>query len=248
MIIFYIIIVLFLLYIVIKKHKRKHANQSGKTFNVFEHLSNKRQLIETVTSLERGTWSERELILKLLKNDFPAGAIFHDLYILKPNGQTSQIDLVLATKVGLIVFEVKDYSGWIFGKGNQQTWTQVLSYGQEKNKFYNPILQNKKHIDVLRKQSKQFGKIPIYSVIVFFGSCSLRNISFIPKDTIVTTSYRVIEAIQTIISENGPANYTDKHEIVRILKQAVLNGNDTNIQENHITQIEDMIGKNRLFE
>ena len=115
MIIFYIIVILFLLYIVIKKHKRKHAHQGGKTFNVFEHLSNKRQLIETVTSLERGTWSERELVLLLLKNGFPAGAIFHDLYILKPNGQTSQIDLVLATKVGLIVFEVKDYSGWIFG-------------------------------------------------------------------------------------------------------------------------------------
>ena len=247
MIIFYIIVILFLLYIVIKKHKRKHAHKVAKTFNVFEYLSNKRQLIETVTSLERGTWSERELVLLLLKNGFPAGAIFHDLYILKPNGQTSQIDLVLATKVGLIVFEVKDYSGWIFGKGNQQTWTQVLSYGQEKNKFYNPILQNKKHIDVLRKQSKQFGKIPIYSVIVFFGSCSLRNISFIPKDTIVTTSYRVIEAVQMIISENEPANYTDKHEIVRILKQAVLNGNNTNIQEKHITQIEDMIGKNRVL-
>ena len=237
-----------MLYIVIKKHKRKHTHKVGKTFKVFEYLSNKRQLIETVTSIERGTWSERELVLKLLKNDFPAGAIFHDLYITKPNGQTTQIDLVLATKVGLIVFEVKDYSGWIFGKGNQQTWTQVLSYGQEKNKFYNPILQNKKHIETLRKQSKQFGKIPIYSVIVFFGSCSLKNISFIPKDTIVTTSYRVIEAVQTIISKNDPANYTDKHEIVRILKQAVLNGNDTNIQEKHITQIEDMIGKNRLFE
>lgn len=248
MIIFYIIVILFLLYIVIKKHKRKHTHKVGKTFKVFEYLSNKRQLIETVTSIERGTWSERELVLKLLKNDFPAGAIFHDLYITKPNGQTTQIDLVLATKVGLIVFEVKDYSGWIFGKGNQQTWTQVLSYGQEKNKFYNPILQNKKHIETLRKQSKQFGKIPIYSVIVFFGSCSLKNISFIPKDTIVTTSYRVIEAVQTIISKNDPANYTDKHEIVRILKQAVLNGNDTNIQEKHITQIEDMIGKNRLFE
>ena len=41
MIIFYIIVILFLLYIVIKKHKRKHAHQGGKTFNVFEHLSNK---------------------------------------------------------------------------------------------------------------------------------------------------------------------------------------------------------------
>lgn len=50
-----------------------------------------------------------------------------------------------------------------------------------------------------------------------------------------------------IISENEPANYTDKHEIVRILKQAVLNGGDTNIQEKHITQIEDMIGKSRVL-
>ncbi len=47
MIIFYIIVILFLLYIVIKKHKRKHAHKIAKTFNVFEYLSNKRQLIET---------------------------------------------------------------------------------------------------------------------------------------------------------------------------------------------------------
>jgi len=36
------------------------------------------------------------------------------LYIRKHNGDFAQIDLVVATKVGIIVFEVKDYRGWIF--------------------------------------------------------------------------------------------------------------------------------------
>lgn len=58
----------------------------------------------------------------------------------------SQIDVVVATNVGIIVFEVKDYSGWIYGNGNQQKWTQVLSHGREKYRFYNPILQNRSHI------------------------------------------------------------------------------------------------------
>lgn len=103
-------------------------------------------LISKVTPIFRGTQSERLLILTLLKYGINSGAIFHDLYVYKPDGKTSQIDVVVATSVGIIVFEVKDYSGWIYGKGNQQKWTQVLSYGREKYRFYNPILQNKSHI------------------------------------------------------------------------------------------------------
>ena len=82
-----------------------------------------------MTQLDRGTWSERDLILELLRAGFKPGALFHDLYIKKHNGQNTQIDLVLATNVGLIVFEVKDYTGWIFGNGGQNQWTQVLAYG-----------------------------------------------------------------------------------------------------------------------
>jgi hypothetical protein len=55
---------------------------------------------------------------------------------------------------------IKDYSGWIFGKGNQTKWTQVLAYGREKYCFYNPIMQNNGHISALRKQLKQFEQIP----------------------------------------------------------------------------------------
>lgn len=78
------------------------------------------ELLNTVSSMFRGTPSERFLIVSLLKYGIKAKSIFHDLYVFKSNGKTSQIDVVIATNVGIIVFEVKDYSGWIYGNGNQQ--------------------------------------------------------------------------------------------------------------------------------
>ena len=96
-----------------------------------------KKLLRTVTNLVRGTDSERDLVLKLLKHGIPAQTIFHDLYVTKSNGEFSQIDVVVATKVGLLVFEVKDFSGWIYGSGNQSQWTKVLAYG--KQKYFPPM-------------------------------------------------------------------------------------------------------------
>lgn len=66
-----------------------------------------RKLLLKVTKESRGTVTERQLVLKLLKLDFPEKDIFHDLYLRKSNGRYSQIDLVLLSTVGVIVFEVK---------------------------------------------------------------------------------------------------------------------------------------------
>ncbi|MCS3283169.1 NERD domain-containing protein [Bacteroides salyersiae] len=96
-----------------------------------------RELIEQVTPITRGEWSERRVVLKLLKAGINPKAIFHDLYIQKPNGTYTQVDVAVATKVGLIVFEVKDYSGWIFGNEHQKYWTQLLGIRQRKA----PLLQ-----------------------------------------------------------------------------------------------------------
>ena len=53
-----------------------------------------------------------------------------------------QIDVAVATKACIIVFEVKDYSGWIFGNEHQRYWTIIFTYGKEKHIFYNPVMQN----------------------------------------------------------------------------------------------------------
>ena len=89
-------------------------------------------------------------------------------------------------------------------------------------------------------------KIPYYSVIVFYGDCELRDISFIPSGTFVAKPHRLGEVLDTIFA-NPDANYTDKHEIMNILKSAVDNGNDSETQNKHVENIKDMLGKDRIF-
>ena len=197
-----------------------------------------RELLLSVTDLNRGTWSERDLILKLLKHGIPPITIFHDLYVCKPNGKYSQVDVVVPTKVGIIVFEVKDYSGWIFGNGYNKYWTQVLAYGQEKHRFYNPIKQNEGHIESLRYALASCAlNVPLFSVIVFYGNCELREISNIPNQTVIVRPYNICNALYHILQTNQPALYGDKHEVVRILKQAVENGTCATVREQHISNI-----------
>ena len=206
-----------------------------------------RELISSVTSLNRGTSSELSLILRLLKSGIPTVTIFHDLIIKKKNNEFSQIDLVLVTSEGIIVIEVKDYSGWIYGSGNNTNWTKVLSYGRKKYKFYNPIKQNNNHISELIKTLKQFENIPFFSVIVFFGDCELKEINYVPKGTYLVKGYRVFEVLDLIKNENEPTEYTNKREVVNKLKELVSLGENIEYQKQHIENIKDMVGKDRIF-
>ena len=226
-----IVIGFFIIYYIIKSYQRKRD----------------RELISSVTSLNRGTNSELLLILQLLKKGFPSVTIYHDLIIKKDNNGFSQIDLVLVTSEGIIVIEVKDYSGWIYGSGNNTNWTKVLSYGKKKYKFYNPIKQNNNHISELRKTLNQFENIPFFSVIVFFGDCELKEINYVPKGTYLVKSHRVFEVLNLIKNENEPTHYTNKREVVDKLKDLVSLGENTDYQKQHIENIKDMVGKERIF-
>lgn len=207
-----------------------------------------RELIESVTSLHRGTPSERDLITLLLKYGFPSNAIFHDLYVKKNKTEFSQIDLVLATKKGIIVFEVKDYKGWIFGNSNHTNWTQTLSFGKIKNRFYNPIKQNNNHVRYLKNTLEQFDQIPLYSVIVFYGDCVLKDINYVPKGTFIVKPHRIFEVLDLIMNNYEEAKYTDKEEIKNLLNSAVDIGNDNQIKEKHTSNIREILGKDRIYD
>ena len=204
-----------------------------------------RELLKTVTNLNRGTKSERKMVLKILKSGIKPTAIFHDLYLNNGNGKFSQIDLVVATKVGIVVFEIKEYSGWIFGSENQINWTQILAYGKQKYKFYNPILQNKKHVEDLKK-FYQFDDIPFFSMIVFFGDCEFKNLIDLPSRTFLTKSDKVINIFNEILESNQLAKYDNKWEIANLLKQAVNNGESSIIIEKHTDNIQKLKSRNRL--
>ena len=204
-----------------------------------------RALLNTVTPSYRGTWSERQLVLNLLKQGIPSSNIFHDLYVEKYSGYYSQIDAAVVTKAGIIVFEVKDYSGWIFGRGDQTNWTQILAYGREKYRFYNPVKQNEGHIYTLKKRLAPYADVPFYSVIVFYGDCILKDLGSIPYGTFVIRPSMITNCIHSIINGNPSVCYKDIYGVITTLKEAVNNGSDRAIQIRHLINIKNKIGNNR---
>jgi hypothetical protein len=205
-----------------------------------------RELLKTVTNLNRGTKSERKMVLKILKSGIKSTAIFHDIYLNNGNGKYSQIDLVVATKVGIVVFEVKEYSGWIFGIEDQINWTQILAYGKRKYKFYNPILQNKKHVEDLKK-FYHFDSIPVFSMIVFFGNCEFKNLIDMPSQTFLTKSNNVMSRFNEILETNQQVQYESKWEIANFLKQAAKNGENSIIREKHLENIQKLKTRTRFY-
>ena len=82
--------------------------------------------------------------------------ILHDVLIEGAEGYTSQIDLIMIGVRGLYVIEVKNYEdARIYGDGRKSKWYYYR--GGKKYEIYNPIKQNKKHIEYLKVFLKDFG-------------------------------------------------------------------------------------------
>lgn len=131
-----------------------------------------------------GKYGEYLIYKKLHKFEKDLGAKFlFNVYIPKDNGETTEIDVLMISSKGIFVFESKNYSGWIFGHESQYYWTQVLPKGRgrsNKEKFYNPIMQNNGHIKHLKSLVGE--DIPMYSVIAFSERCTLKEITVISRD------------------------------------------------------------------
>lgn len=195
-----------------------------------------RKQIQSVSSMDRGTWSERDLIPKLInKCGINPQAIYHDLFIRKDDGTYTQIDLAVPTPQGIIVFEVKDYSGWIFGNGNSKYWMQILAYGEEKHQFYNPVWQNRSHIAALRKHLPNNQDIPIFNVVVFYGDCEFKDLEYDTSGRVrVIYNTQVVELFKHI-KTLPPADYGNKREVADALAEGVRNGRNPEIRQAQIS-------------
>lgn len=101
------------------------------------------------------------------------------------NGRTTEIDLLMIHESGLYVFEMKHYKGKIYGKADDEMWTQYFRTAKN-NRFKNPILQNEYHIKALRDM---FPNLPIYSCVIFTSQeCELR-VNIPKSDVMVCNLY-----------------------------------------------------------
>ena len=129
-----------------------------------------------------------------------------NLYLPKKDGSTTEIDLIMLCETGIYVFESKNYSGWIFGDEKNKNWTQCLP-NKQKNRFYNPIWQNKGHISAL-KSAVEIDKADFYkSYIIFSERCTLKKISVtspsvkvIKRDALIRTIKKDIDSSSKLMS------------------------------------------------
>ncbi|ADL52326.1 nuclease-related domain-containing protein [Clostridium cellulovorans] len=129
--------------------------------------------------------------------------ILSNVYIPREDGTTTEIGLIMLNKSGIYVFESKNYSGWIFGDENNKNWTQSLN-GKVKNKFYNPVWQNKAHISALMKLLRDIDSNYFYSYIVFSERCELKKVFVASQNVYIVKRNALLPKLKKDI--NGKKN------------------------------------------
>jgi hypothetical protein len=174
---------------------------------------------------KKGAIGELRVKFSLGKDSPNEKYVINDLLLYNDN-KSHQIDHIIIRKTGVFVIETKNYSGRIYGKDNQKEWTQVLAYGKEKNRFYNPLLQNKSHIYALSKIVGR--KDCFFSIIVF------------PKADIMTNFDAYVGSISDMKRwiKQGRDEILTAEEIEQIYKQLIDHKNNPRLtNEQHIDNV-----------
>lgn len=132
----------------------------------------------TKTARGKGWYGEFKVKCVLKRTKPGERYVINNLMLLSKDGRSSQIDHILINKNGVFVIETKNYSGRIYGKTDDQEWTQVLNYGKSKHKLYNPIKQNATHVRTVQEVIGT--SAPVISAVVFVKG----NINFIKSPNV----------------------------------------------------------------
>lgn len=210
--------------------KEKLQNQINKKINIIEDNKTDELTI-------KGNIAELEIFKVLIENVNNSLFVFNS-YVEKEN-ESTEIDLIMLHQSGLYVFEIKNFNGWIFGSENDKTWT--CTYGRNgKEKFFNPIWQNKKHINYL-KTILEPKNIPIYNYVVFGRNSELKSINLNSKIAKVIS----INEIKKEFKNNNRLNNTviKEDELVEIFNLLYsLSERTEDYKEKHNLQIKNRNG------
>lgn len=113
----------------------------------------------------KGREGERIVAKELSRLKKSENIVLNDLLLPTPNDKTAQIDHLLISTHGIFVIETKSLSGRIVGYEHAQYWQQHLS--QQSRSIYNPLLQNQRHVRVVRKILPDIAEEDFVSMVVF---------------------------------------------------------------------------------
>jgi hypothetical protein len=175
-----------------------------------------------------GKSGENFVISVLNKLDPGQYKIINDV-LLPSNGntKTTQTDHIVVSNFGVFCIETKDYTGWIYGRANDEKWTHSFNR-YDKFRFYNPLRQNYAHVKSVEDLMVKINiSTPVFSFVAFPSADKLKisgtdNVGFARdilykiksiKKRVLSDSERdsIYEAIMAanIIDENERNNHIE---------------------------------------
>lgn len=193
------------------------------------------------TYFDKGFYGEFVLYRKVCRI-FGKTSVLTNLYLDNKNTETTEIDVLSVSHKGIYVFEIKNYSGYIYGSEKDQYWTQVLNKWS-KNKFYNPLRQNYAHTKAVENYLK-VSKEQIIPIVVFSNNSKLSKIS-ISEDQNV---YQYSDAIRFVRrNEKNKENLILSNEktdyLIKLLECS--NMSDT-VKMKHVEEVK-LLQENKLI-
>lgn len=232
---FWPIIIIVIIIVLVKHFKYRNSDYYRATKTSFISIAS-----------NKGAYGEY-LICKELKNLPGEKRWLYNLYLPKDNEHTTEIDVIMVHSSGIYVFESKNYSGWIFGTETQRTWTQSFYAGGNKKKqhFYNPIMQNKLHVEALNKQLNVFPGIVYHSLILFSDRCELKQLNLSSGQHSVLHRREAYNEIMQRISMTGEIFAADK--VQRIFEALLPFANaEQSVKDKHVRDVQQIIKEKEI--
>lgn len=176
-------------------------------YKIFPNLKKEKKPKTSLPHLNRtqlkGDIGEQKIYDTLKPFETYGSKFLRNLYIPKPDGQTTEIDMLMLSHKGIFVIESKNYSGWIYGNEDEHEWYQTIPTRKNychKDFFYNPIMQNRSHIKHLKTL---VGDIPMCNIVVFGDNSNLKNIETHSDDVNLMVRRNVFNHIKMIWNKSN---------------------------------------------
>lgn len=161
----------------------------------------------------------------------PENQILRNVYVPTADGKTSEIDLLVVSKKGLLVFECKNYAGNVYGDAQRNKWIQYL--GKEKSYFYNPFMQNRSHVKHLKKYLDDYGDIPVIPFVTTITRGNWKVKNYGPEDYLLGYNSH----LKDILAKTPDSELMARHFKAIMAKLQPLSRPDDTVRQEHIERI-----------
>ena len=161
----------------------------------------------------------------------PENQVLRNVYVPTADGKTSEIDLLVVSKKGLLVFECKNYAGNVYGDAQRNKWIQYL--GKKKSFFYNPFMQNRSHVKHLKKYLEVYGDIPMIPMVATITRGNWKVKNYGPEDYLLGYNSHLKE----ILAKTPNSELMAQHFKAIMAKLQPLSRPDDTVRQEHIEQI-----------